>query len=238
MALPKLNASTIYTLTIPSTGKKVNYRPFLVKEQKALLVAQESSDVDVMVNTLKGVISECVSDVDVDTLAVFDIQYIFNHLRSKSTGEMVELIFECDEDHGEKQKDAKVVYQLDITKAEVKTSPDHTKKIDLFDGVGVMMKYPTIQILKKLETLKNISDFYELIPECIDYIYDTQEVYYIKDQTKEEVTEFINNLTDSQFKKVEQFFSTMPQIIHKVEYRCPVCGKSHKRELGGLQNFF
>lgn len=239
MALP-MQQAPIYTLEIPSTKDNLKYRPFLVKEQKALLLAQQSEDPIVMVDTLKQVIKSCAqTQVDVEKLAVFDLEYIFSQIRAKSVGEIVELFFFCDTCDDEK---AKVKIGIDITKLKVETFPNHHVKIPLFGDVGVAMKYPNINVIKKIEKIGDVSSevdlVFDIITECIDYIYDTSEVYYAKEQTKEELSDFVNNLTSEQFEKIENFFETMPKLQQKVSYRCPVCSKEHNKTLEGLNNFF
>jgi rubrerythrin len=239
MALP-MQQAPIYTLQVPSTKEQLKYRPFLVKEQKALLLAQQSEDALVMVDTLKQVIKTCSqTPVDVDRLAVFDLEYIFSQIRAKSVGEIVDLFFYCDTCDDEK---AKVKISIDITKLKVEEFPGHTAKIELFGDVGVCMKYPNINVVKNIEKLGDVSSevdlVFDIITECIDYIYDTSEVYYAKEQSKEELMDFINNLTAEQFAKIENFFETMPKLQQKVSYRCPVCSKQHEKTLEGLNNFF
>ena len=240
MALPMNNMPTFY-LTIPSSGKKVKYRPFLVKDEKALMIAQQSEDLVVMVETLKGVIKSCVlEDLDVESLATFDIEYMFTQIRGKSVGETVELLFSCDNDHGEQNDKARSKVTLNLADIEVKKSPEHTNKIELFGDVGVIMKYPTISATKKLEAggADNIDNVFEVVAESIDYIYQGEDVYYAKEQKKEELLQFLNNLTTEQFIKIQKFFETMPKLSTSVEYTCPICGKEHKKTLEGLQSFF
>lgn len=239
MALPVQNTPT-YTLEIPSSKEKLKFRPFLVKEQKALLLAQQSEDLHVMVDTLKSVIKSCAqSKLDIDKLAVFDLEYIFSQIRAKSVGENVELFFYCDTCDDEK---AKVKINIDITKLKVEHFEGHTDKIPLFDDVGIVMKYPNINVINNIEKLGNLDSeidlVFDIITECIDYIYDTNEVYHAAEQSKQELAEFINNLTAEQFSKIENFFETMPKLRQKVDYRCPVCHKEHHKVLEGLNNFF
>lgn len=237
MALPMSNTPT-YTLTIPSIKKEVKYRPFLVREEKALMIAQQSEDPMVMVNTLKDVIKSCVvGEFNVEELATFDLEYIFTQLRAKSVGETVDLIFPCDVCEDEK---ARVQISFDITKLQVETLPDHDSKVHLFGDVGVVMKYPTMQVLKKLQNLdtNNLDDLFKIVAECIDYIYQGNELFYGKEQSQEELLEFINNLSSEQFAKIQKFFETMPRLKQEVNYNCPVCGKSHHKVLEGLQSFF
>ena len=240
MSLPMM-ATPTYTLTIPSTKKQVKYRPFLVKEEKALLIAQQSEDVSVMIESLKQVIRGCVLDkVDVDKLATFDIEYIFTQIRAKSVGEIVELLFPCDEDHGEDQEKAKLKISIDLTNLQVEFPQDHVNKIPLFAECGVVMRYPSFVTMSKMENLdtNDIDGIFDIIAESIDYIYDGDQLYYAEEQSKDELLQFLNNLTNEQFAKVQKFFSSMPRIKKEIEYNCPVCGKHHKVSLEGMQSFF
>lgn len=240
MALPMMNTPT-YNLVVPSTGEKIKYRPFLVKEEKALLIAQQSEDVEVMVDSLKQVIRGCVLDkIDVDSLAIFDIEYIFTQIRAKSVGEIIELLFPCDVDHGEDQEKAKLKISIDLTKIDVEFPSDHSKKIDLFGDVGVVMKYPSFAMLTKMESLdvENVEAIFDIIATSIEYIYEGEELHYAKEQSKEELLEFLYNLTNEQFNKLQTFFAKMPKISKTVEYNCPVCAKHHTVTLEGMQSFF
>lgn len=237
MSLP-LSNTPIYNLTIPSTEKNVRYRPFLVKEEKALLVAQQSEDAVVMLDTLKNIIKSCIKDeVDVDSLATFDLEYIFTQLRAKSVGEVVELIFSCDTCTDEK---ARVKIAFDLTKLKVEKDPSHNKNIPLFNDVGVIMKYPSIELINKLQAVtdSNIDQIFEVVIDCIESIYTSDEVYHANEQTKAELMEFLENLTSEQFAKIQKFFETMPKIRQDVEYTCPVCGKHHSKYLEGINSFF
>lgn len=239
MALPKQSAPT-YTIEIPSSKQELKFRPFLVKEQKALLLAQQSEDPVVMADTLKSVIQSCAqSSIDVNKLAVFDLEYVFSQIRAKSVGETVDLLFYCDTCDDEK---AKVKISIDLTNLKVEHFPGHEQKISLFDDVGISMKYPSIDVIKNIEKLGNTENeidlVFDIIAECVDYIYDSNELYYAKEQSKTELVEFINNLTGDQFAKIELFFETMPKLQYNVDYSCPVCKKAHHKTLEGLNNFF
>jgi ribosomal protein L44E len=238
MALPINSTTPVYTITLPSTEKPIKYRPFLIKEEKSLLIAQQSEDPMVMVNTLKEVIKSCIKDeIDVDSLATFDLEYIFTQLRAKSVGEIVDLQLKCDTCTDEKSI---AMVKVDLTKLEVKKSPEHNSKINLFDDVGIVMKYPTIEIIKKLENsnINDIEEIFDIVTQCVDYIHTTDEVFYAKEQTKEELVEFLNNLSSEQFMKVQKFFETMPKLTKEIKYNCPVCGKEHNKVLEGLSSFF
>jgi hypothetical protein len=237
MSLPIANAP-VYKLTIPSLAKSVMFRPFLVKEEKALLIAQQSEDSDTMIETLKNVITACIKDkVKVDELALFDIEYIFTQLRAKSVGENVDLILKCDTCTDEK---ASVMYTIDLTKVRVDIPKEHNKTIPLFDDVGVIMKYPSLDILSKMEKLEttDIDTVFDIVCSCVEAVYNSQEMFYAKDQKPDEVREFVNNLTQEQFVKIQQFFDTMPKLEERVKYTCPVCSKNHEKYIRGLDSFF
>ena len=240
MALPMMNTPT-YTMVVPSSGVSVRYRPFLVKEEKALLIAQQSEDVVTMIETLKKVVKSCVQDqLDVEKLATFDLEYMFTQIRGKSVGETVELIMSCDEDHGEQNKLAKVKVSVDLSEIKVDAKDDHSKKLSLWGDVGVVMKYPSVDIIKKFQTVdeSDTESVFGIISQSIDYIFDSTEMYYAKDQTKEELLEFLNNLTTDQFSKIQKFFETMPKLTYDIDYSCPVCSKAHHVRLEGMDSFF
>lgn len=237
MALPK-NSTPIYNLIIPSTGKSVKYRPFLVKEEKALLLAQQSEDSTVMLNTLQDIIGTCIVDkIDTSTLAIFDLEYIFTQLRAKSVGEEVELMFKCG--HCEDDK-AKVKIKFDLTEIKVDKDPNHTNKITLFDNVGVVLKYPTMNVINKLESIQsgNYDDIFSIIIECIDYIFDDESIYYAKETSREELETFLNDLNSAQFAKIQTFFETMPKIKQDIDFICPICNTENHTTLSGLSAFF
>ena len=240
MALPMMNAP-IYTLVVPSSGATVKYRPFLVKEEKALLIAQQSEDVVTMIETLKQVVKSCVQDkLDVEKLATFDLEYMFTQIRGKSVGETVDLIFGCDLDHGEQNEKAKATVTIDLSTITVEKSAEHNNKIELFGNVGVVMKYPTVDVIKKLEGFdsNDLDTVFDIMALSIDYIYDGEQLFYAKESTKEELLAFIGNLSSEQFARVQKFFETMPKIRKEIQYDCPVCNRHHVKMLEGLQSFF
>ena len=240
MALPT-NTTPIYTTIIPSTKKEFKYRPFFVREEKSLLIAQQSEDTGVMLDTIRDVIKACAkSNVDIDKLASFDIEYLFLQLRSSSVGEMIELIFACDTDHGADNEKALSRVAINLQDVKVQFSDNHTAKIPLFENVGVMMKYPSVETLKKIETT-DISDtdaLFDIVADCIDFIYDSDQIYSAKEQKKEELLEFLNNLTSQQFDLIQNFFRTMPQLRVDINYTCPICSKEHNKYMEGLASFF
>lgn len=227
----------VYSLTIPSTGKKIKFNPWLVKQEKALLIAQQSEDKEVMVSTLKQVITSCVLDkIDIDSFSTFDMEYVFTQIRSKSVGEEVDLIFKCKYCDDPK---AKLKVTFDISKIEVVTPENHTKKIQLFDNVGVMMKYPTIESINTIDKSgSDIDLIFKIIAECVDYIYDDEQIYHSSDMTSEDIDAFLSHLKSEQFVKLEEFFDTMPKMRHEVNYNCPVCGEKNTVVLEGMTSFF
>lgn len=238
MALPMQSTPT-FNLKIPSTGKTVRYRPFVVKEEKALLIAQQSEDTKIMVDSLLSVLQGCLLDkVDIESLAMFDLEYMFLQIRGKSVGENVDLFFMCDEDHGELNEKAKSKVTINLSEIEVVVPEEHTNKIPLFGDVGVVMKYPSLQDASQVQDFENIDEIFEVVARSISMIYDGEKVYHAAETSEEEMLEFLNNLTTDQFLKIQTFFTTMPKMQHTVEYTCPVCGKHHKQSLEGIANFF
>lgn len=236
MALPK-PSYPVYNLTIPSLDKKIKFRPFLVKEEKSLLIAQQSEEIKVMVDTVKGIIKSCVLDpIDIDSLAIFDVEYMFTQIRSKSVGETVDLIFTCAHC---KEKNNKIKIEIDLTKIPMVTPPNHNKKIQLEDNLGVIMRYPRIDALVKVDKgTDNVETNLEAVIDCIEAVYDDTEVFYTAEQTKEEILEFIDGLTKKQFDMIEDFFVSIPKFEQKIEYKCPACKADNVYMLKGTESFF
>ena len=236
MALPKMSTA-LYTLEVPSNGEKITFRPFLVKEEKSLLLAQQSDDLNVLIPTLKQILTDCIQEpIDINRLAVFDVEYIFTQIRAKSVGEMVELIFTCG--HCDEEKN-KVKYQIDLTKIPIIRNPEHSNKIHLFEDCGVIMRYPNLETFGKAEgQTEDINAIMDIVIECIDSIYTQDEVFYAKEQTKEELTDFVMNLTKQQFDKLEDFFVSVPKYQQHVEFDCPACNAHNETTLEGPASFF
>ena len=236
MSLPMMK-TPFYSVKIPSTEQKVTFRPFLVREEKALLLAQQSESVEVMTNTLKEIITNCVKEkINIDSLAVFDVEYLFTQIRAKSVGETVDLIFTCQ--HCEQEKN-KVKLGIDLTAIEVVKDPDHTNRIHLFDECGVIMRYPNLETFRKADGKEeDINAVMELVIDCIESIYNGDEVFQAKEQTKQELEEFIMNLTKEQFDKIESFFVSIPKFKQNIEFDCPACGAHNETVLEGTASFF
>ena len=238
MPLPKIN-TPIYELEIPSTKKKIRYRPFLVKEEKILIIAMESEDPKQIANAVKNVISACVLSrgIKVENLSTFDIEYLFLNIRGKSVGEDVELTITCPDD-GETQVPATV--HLDEIK--VHTDKNHSKDIKLDDNLTLRMKYPSmnqfIQNNFASDGRVNVSDTFDLIIQCIDQIYNEEESWAASDSTKKELNDFVEQLNSKQFKEVEMFFDTMPKLTHTLKVINPNTKVENEIVLEGLSAFF
>lgn len=230
--LPK-QSTPIYNTVIPSTGKTVEFRPFLVKDKKNLLMAQISNDPKVMVSTLKDIIKNClIEDIDINKLATFDIEKLFCIIRAKSDGEIVNLSINC------RECENKTQISFDVTKVDVKFQEGHLKKFILFDNVGVCMKYPTYESVLNSNNITSVDDVIGMIVDSIDYIYDDKKLYPSKDSTRGELIEFVENLTEEQLNKMKNFFSTMPKFSHTLHFKCPHCSNEEHLEIDGIHNFF
>jgi len=236
MALPKLTTPT-YELEVPSSDEKIKYRPFLVKEEKILLMAMESKDNTQIISAVKDIVSSCTFEkLDVKAMPMFDMEYIFLNIRAKSVGEISKLKILCPDD---KKTYAQV--ELDLTKVEVQVGDDHTNKIELTDDTGIIMTYPTIDSFLEsgVETI-NANNMLDVIGTCILQIYEEkgEKVYEAKDQTKKELTEFIESMNSTQFKLVQKFFDTMPKLKHDIQIKNPKTKKESTITLNGLNDFF
>ena len=236
MALPKLNTPT-YELEVPSTDEKIKYRPFLVKEEKILLMAMESKDNAQIINAVKDIVSSCTFEkLNVATMPMFDMEYIFLNIRAKSVGEVSKLKILCPDD-----KKTYASVELDLTKVEVQVGDEHSNKIELTDDMGIIMTYPTIDSFLEsgIETV-NASNMLDVVGSCVLQIYEQkgEKVYQAKDQTKKELTEFIESMNSGQFKKLQSFFDTMPKLTHTIQVKNPKTKKTSDVKLTGLNDFF
>ena len=238
MPLPKI-ATPTYELDLPSTGKSIKYRPFLVKEEKVLVIALESEDTKQITNAIKAVLKNCVltKGVKVETLPTFDIEYLFLNIRGKSVGEELEVNIVCPDD-GE----TNVPIFINLDDIQVEKDDDHTNQIKLDDELMMEMKYPSLE-----QFIKNNFDFeegnqmdqsFELIATCIDKIYNEDEVWATADCTKKEVKEFLESMNSSQFKEIEKFFETMPKLSHTIKVKNPKTKVESEVVLEGLASFF
>ena len=236
MALPKLTTPT-YELEIPSTDEKIKYRPFLVKEEKILMMAMETKNESDIVQAVKDIVSECTfNKVNLNAMPMFDVEYIFLNIRSKSVGEVSKLKLLCPDD-----SKTYADVELDLNEVKVQVGDDHTNKIELGDGKGMIMTYPTINSFAD-SGIRNInaSNMLDVVSSCILQIYeeDGKKTYDPKDQTKKELKEFIEQLNTKQFRDVQKFFETMPKLKHDITIKNPKTKKESKITLTGLNDFF
>ena len=236
MALPKLTTPT-YELEIPSTDEKISYRPFLVKEEKILLMAMESKKNEDIVNAVKQIVSECTfNKLNIGTMPMFDVEYLFLNIRAKSVGEVSKLKLLCPDDN---KTYADV--EVNLEEVQVQVGDKHTNKIELTDNMGMIMTYPTIDSFSEagLQQVK-ASNMTEIVSSCIMQIYENngEKVYDAKDQTTKELTEFVEQMNTSQFKQVQEFFDSMPKLKHDVKVKNPKTKKTSTVTLQGLNDFF
>jgi len=236
MAIPLIKTPEFKT-TIPSTGKEIFFRPFLVKEEKILFMAKQGEDNDEIINAIKKVLADCIltDDVDVQSLALFDIEYLFLQLRSKAVGEVIDLNLKH-----RKETDCTHVteYPLKIDEIKVQFPEGYSNKVMVNDDIGVQLKYPNIDSMKDFENMdfEDYKTLIELMAKHVDFVYDQNEVY---DQfTHQEVVEFIENLSKPMFEKLAGFFTNMPKLTHKITWKCPSCNEEETILVGGLNNFF
>jgi len=235
MALPVVKGSR-YTTVIPSTGTKIEYRPYNVGEEKLLMVALESKDQKMIIRTLKDIMETCISEkVDFDKFTVFDFESLFLALRSKSVGEVVDLELKC-MDEG-----CNAVTPTSVNLEEIKlTDLPETNTVIIDNDIGVTLRFPGIKDVEKYDDdhLQKVEGAFDLVIDCIDTIFDGEGVYDTNEEPRESVAAFVNNLSSTQFKKISSFFESTPTLTHDVEYKCVSCGKKNEIELKGLQSFF
>ena len=236
MALPKVTTPT-YELLLPSTDRRVKFRPFLVKEEKILLIAMENNKEEEIFSAIKQIIKNCTFEsIDVEQLPIFDLEYIFLQIRAKSVGEVTKFRVLCPDD-----KKTYADIEVDLTKIEVQVDDEHTNKIvvDEKRKLGIVLKYPSLSIFKNPKSIsENPEEAFKLVVNCIDHIFEGEKVYPAKDSTEKELTSFLEELTQKDFEKVKQFFETMPKLKHEVEIENPKTKKKSKVMLQGLKDFF
>jgi hypothetical protein len=241
--LPKIDVP-IYETKLISNGQTIRYRPFLVKEQKLFLMAAESDDVNDTINAIKQVIQNCVlDDIDVENMATFDIEHLFIQLRARSVGEVVQLNYNCNnkikDEESEKICGGKVQFDLNVLEIQPTKNSEHSNKIAINNKMGIVMKYPTFKTVNKLDVNSNdMEQILEVIIGCIDYIYDDEKLYYAKDSSKQELIEFIENLTQTELEKIQKFFDTLPKFKKDLHFKCGKCGYEEDILVEGIQNFF
>ena len=233
MSLPKLDTLT-YELTLPSTGKQIKYRPFLVKEQKALMIAQESEDDKLIESTFSQIIKDCVIDkVDPYKMPMFDIEYIFLQIRGKSVGEKIKLNLLCPDD-GKTRVDV----EINLEDIGIQMTKDHTNVIQLTDDISVIMKYPTLSDMSGFGDGGAVSSVFTMMKKCINEIHDKETIYNKVDISEKDLDEFIDSMSTENFQNFSAFFETMPKLQHMVTVKNPKTKKKNEVLIEGLQSFF
>jgi len=235
MALPKLNVPK-YKLKLPSDGRTVNFRPFLVKEEKLLLIATETGEQSQLVTAIKTIITECTDITDVEALATFDIEYLFLQIRTKSVGESVEVSVTCPDDN-----ETTVPVSIPLDEIKVQKTRGHKNEIKLSDDVIITMDYPSLDMFVKMnfaDDQNQIDQIFDMAASCVKTIADENQVYECADSPREEIVEFFEQLNSKQFMMIQKFFETMPKLSHTVTVTNPNTGVESEIVLEGLASFF
>lgn len=242
--LPKIDVP-VYSINLISNGKEIKFRPFTVKEEKLFLMANESKDLKTIIDTTKQVLNNCiVSEIDIDSLPVFDIEYLFLNIRARSVNEVIALNYKCNNDIKNEDDDGTHkcghTVQIDVNILDIK--PKSNKKVDnkiqITDKIGMVMKYPNFNTLAKYEGENESDIVLKLTIDCIDYIYDADQIYYAKDTTEEELVEFIETMQSKDLEKIKEFFDSIPKISKDLDFKCKKCGYEEKITLEGIESFF
>lgn len=240
MALPKIDVPT-YEIELPVSKKKIKFRPFLVKEQKNLLMAMESSDSVTVQQAISDILNNCTltDNINIDKLPIVDIEYYFLQLRSKSVGEVVESKYRCNNVVEDKECGNIMEHNLDLTSIKVQQDESVSSEIQLTDKLTIKMKYPQFGIVKDSLMLEDINEVtFNMISQSIEYIYDGEQFYYDHEAQPGEMLEFVEGMNQDQFAKVEKFFNNLPKLKKDIDLTCSKCGFKHKIAVEGLENFF
>jgi len=237
--LPKLDVPT-YEVELPLSKKKVKFRPFLVKEQKNLLMAMESKESSTIHECIKDILYNCTltEGIDVEKLPIIDIEYYFIHLRAKSVGEVVESRYRCNNEVDGKTCNNIMEKEVNLLDIKVQTN-ENNPEIQLSDKIVIKMKYPEFGVVKDSFKYENLNDItFNMIAESIEYIYDGEQFYYDHEAQPGEMLEFVESMNQQQFSKVEEFFNNLPQLKETIEIDCSKCGFHHTIDVEGLESFF
>lgn len=229
--LSQMNVAPRYPVTIPSTGKRTTFRPFLVKEERALLTAQESDDIATKLHTMESVVRNCTENLPKE-LTTFDLEYLMTLIRAKSVGETSDLIFSCDSCN---DPNAEARVSVDLSKVQV-SDRTHPGKIKLNENLTAVLKYPSVQDVIDIHESDDKS--IALIKKCLDKLFTDEESFDLKEESDEEIDEFLETLTVNQKEQIQHFVDSIPHAYINVGYTCPSCGKFHDRQLKGINNFF
>ena len=247
--LPKIEVP-IYDLQLLSIKDKVKFRPFSVKEEKLFLMAQEAEDdgkQETILNTVKQVVNNClITELNIDNLPTFDLEYLFLNLRAKSVGEEVQLSYNCNNTYVEevdgKKEEVKckniVKFMVNLLEIKPEYGKNHDLKVPVGENLGIMMKYPSVSTVVKHAKKTESQALFDIIVDSVDYIYDKEEIYYSKDTPRKEIEEFIETIPSDKLENIKNFFETMPKIKHLKKFSCNKCGYEEDLEIEGIENFF
>ena len=242
MALPRI-ASLTYDLELPLSKKKILFRPFVVKEQRNLLVAMESEDASDVERNIKQVLQNCTltEDIDIDRLPLIDVEYYFLNLRARSVGEVVENKYKCTSPRVSDGAECGNIMDVKVNLLDIKVNMNGNAGdiVQLTDKIKVKLKYPEFSVMRRAQDATNVSDFtFALMAESIDYIFGGEQMYHAHESTPAELVEFVESLPQAQFEKLEKFFENLPRLEKKIEFRCTKCGADHVMDVEGLESFF
>jgi hypothetical protein len=240
MALPKIDVP-VYEIDLPLSNKHIRFRPFLVKEQKNLMMAMEAGDKETIERNVRQVLNNCTvtEGINIDTLPVIDVEYYFLQLRARSVGEIVENEYICNNEVNGAVCGGKMKGTLNLLEIKVDFDPNKKDIINLDGRITMKLKYPEFSLVEKLSKKESAVDIiFEVIAESVEYIHDGEQYYYAHETPKSELLQFIESLNQEQFTKLEEFFNTLPTMNRKLEIKCGKCGFDHSIEMEGLESFF
>ena len=240
MALPKID-TPVYELDLPLSKKHIRFRPFLVKEQKNLMMAMEADDKETIERNIRQVLTNCTlsDNFDVDRLPVIDVEYYFINLRARSVGEIVENKYICTNEVDGVQCSNKMETKFNLLDITVDINPNAKDIIQLTNKISIKLKYPEFSLIDKLKKKETAVDIaFEVVVDSIEYIYDGEQYYHASETPKEELLQFIESLSQEQFSKLEEFFDNLPKMNRQVEMKCGKCGFDHTISMEGLESFF
>lgn len=238
MALPRLDVPT-FEIVLPISQKKIKFRPFLVKEQKILLMALESNESETIQSNIEQIINNCVLEpIEIRNLPIVDVEFLFLNLRAKSVGEVVETQYRCENEVNGELCNNLMDVSFNVLDVQI-NKPEVNDIIQLTSSVGIKMKYPTYEIVDRIKGIESVADIgFEYVLSCIEYIFDGDSMYYAHETPHNELIEFVESLTQDQFEKIEQFIEKVPSIEKKIETTCKKCGFQHTIVARELQDFF
>lgn len=238
--LPKID-TPIYELTLPLSKKNIKFRPFLVKEQKNLMMAIEADDKETIERNIKQVLHNCTltENIDIEKLPVIDVEYYFIQLRARSVGEIVENKYICNNEVNGEKCGNKMDVNLNLLDIQIENNPEYSDIIEITNKISIKLKYPEFSTIEKIKEKDSSVDVaFQMIIDSIEYIYDGDQYYYANESTPKELMEFVEQLNTEQFSKIEQFFDNLPKLNKKVEIKCSKCGYDHSIVIEGLESFF